>query len=89
MTLTGMAVICICSSVLAGPDRSAMFIKINGQMMQIVPLTKDVTLKNGCTVCTNGTITTPGGKTIAVKDGDVISAEGKIMSPAALHLHGG
>jgi len=89
MTLTGMAVICICSSVLAGPDRSAMFIKIDGKMMEIVPLTKDVTLKNGCTVCTNGTITTPKGKTIAINDGDVVSADGKVMSPAALHSHGG
>jgi hypothetical protein len=89
MSLTAMAAICLCSSVFAGPDRSAMFIMVRGQMMQLVPLTQDVTLKNGCKVCTKGVVITPKGKTIAVNDGDVISANGEIMTPAALHAHGG
>ena len=87
--LAALAVVCICSSVFAGPNRSVMFIKLDGQMMKLVPLTEDVTLKNGCTVCTRGVVTTKDGKIINIKDGELVTSEGKVMSPAALHAHGG
>ena len=89
VALTAAAAICICSSALAGPDRSAMFIMIHGKMMQLVPMTKDMALKNGTKVMMSGEIMTPAGKKMMVKEGDMVSSEGKIMSPGALHLHGG
>ncbi len=87
--LATLAAVCICSSVFAGPDRSVMFIKVDGQMMKLVPLTGDVTLNNGCTVCTRGVVTTKDGKVIEIKDRELVNSEGKIMSPLALHAHGG
>jgi CO dehydrogenase/acetyl-CoA synthase alpha subunit len=71
---------------MAGPDRYYMM--INGQMMIVTPMTKDVTLKNGCKVCAAGTLTDAKGKTVNLKSGDIVSAEG-VMNPAANHAHGG
>ena len=87
--LAALAALCICTSAFAGPDRSLMFIKVDGQMMKLVPMTKDVNLGNGCTVCTRGIVSAKDGRTIDIKDGELVTSEGKVMSPAALHAHGG
>jgi hypothetical protein len=62
---------------------------INGTMMQITALSGDVTLDNGCKVCTTGKIITPKGHIIKLHDGDMVSSTGEKMSPSALHGHGG
>jgi len=36
-----------------------MYIMLNGKMMKVVPMTKDVTMKNGCKVCAVATFTLP------------------------------
>ena len=47
-------------SAMAGP--LPRFMMIDGVMMELTPVKSDVTLKNGCKVCTNGAIITPDGK---------------------------
>ena len=80
------AMLCLGSSVMAGPGPSYMM--VNGQMMVVTPMTKDVTLKNGCKVCAAGTFTDAKGKTVNLKNGDFVSSEG-VMKPAANSAHGG
>jgi hypothetical protein len=86
MALSVAAVLCLGSTVLAGP--SPMFMMINGKMMTVTPMTKDVTLKNGCKVCAAGTFTDAKGKTVHMKNGDMVSPEG-VMTPVAKKAHGG
>ncbi len=66
-----------------------MYIMINGAMYQVTAITGDVTLDNGCKLCTSGTIVSPQGKVTKLHDGDMVSATGVKMSPTALHGHGG
>jgi hypothetical protein len=66
-----------------------MYIMVQGKMMKLVPMTKDVKLKNGCQVCTGCQVKDAKGKATKLKNGDMVSAEGKVMKPAALSLHGG
>jgi hypothetical protein len=80
------AMLCLGSSVLAGPG--TMYVMIDGKMMMATPLTKDVTFKNGCKVCAAGTYTDAKGKTMSLKNGDIVSAEG-MMTPASKNAHGG
>ena len=89
LALTALAAICMCSSVLAGPDPAIRFIKINGQMMKLEPMTEDVALGNGCTVCTRGVVTKADGQTVEIKEGELVTADGEVTSPLALHAHGG
>jgi hypothetical protein len=81
------AILCLGSSVMAGPD--PMFIMLNGKMMQVSPMKKDVTLASGCKVCFGGTLTDAKGKTVTLKNGDMVSGEGVLMKPAANKAHGG
>lgn len=87
MALSLAAILSLGSSVMAGPD--PMFIMLGGKMMKVTPLTKDVTMKNGCKVCAAGTLTDAKGKTIHLKNGEMISAQGVLMKPASLSAHGG
>ena len=87
MAITAISVLCLGASVMAGPG--PMFVMIDGKMMMVTPLTKDMTLKNGCKVCANGAVTSAKGKTIKLKDGDMVSAEGEKMAPLAKQSHGG
>lgn len=87
LALLALSLLCLGASAIAGPG--AMFVMMNGQMMMVTPLKKDMKLKNGCTVCVNGAVTTPDGKTRKVKDGYMVSDEGKIMQPLGSHGHGG
>ena len=86
MALASLALLCLGSSVMAGPG--PMYMMINGKMMMVTPMTKDVTLKNGCKVCAAGTYTDAKGKTTNLKNGDMVSAAG-VMTPAAKKAHGG
>jgi len=86
LALTSLAVLCLGATVMAGP--SPMYMMINGQMMEVRPLPKDVKLKNGCTVCTNGAVITPKGNKTMIKNGDLVTSEG-VIEPLAKHLHGG
>ncbi|MDR3404074.1 MAG: hypothetical protein P4L99_16375 [Chthoniobacter sp.] len=81
------AILCLGSSVMAGPD--PMFIMLNGKMMKVTPMKKDVTLANGCKVCFGGTVTDAKGKTVTLKNGDVVANDGSLMKPAANKAHGG
>jgi hypothetical protein len=72
---------------MAGPV--PRFMMVNGVMCQIIPMTSDVTLKNGCKVCTYGKIIAPDGTVTKLHEGDFVSSTGERMSPSALHLHGG
>jgi hypothetical protein len=85
--LATLSILIFSASAMAGP--APRFMVINGTMMQLTPLTEDVTLKNGCKVCTRCVIIQPDGRVTKLHDGDCISADGVRMSPAALHLHGG
>jgi hypothetical protein len=87
MALASIAVLCLGSSVMAGPG--PMYMMINGKMMTVTPMTKDVTLKNGCKVCAAGTFTDAKGKTVYMKEGEMVSTEGVLMKPAANKAHGG
>ncbi|HXA14872.1 MAG TPA: DUF6799 domain-containing protein [Opitutaceae bacterium] len=87
MALSLAAIFCLGSSVMAGPE--PMYVMINGKMMKVVPMTKDVTLKNGCKVCTVGVWTDAKGNTVMLKNGDVISTDGKLMKPQSSKSHGG
>ena len=81
------AVLCLGSSVMAGPD--PMYIMYNGKMMKLTPMTKDVTMANGCKVCYGGTVTSAKGKTVTLKNGDAVGSDGSVMTPAAKKAHGG
>jgi len=81
------AVLCLGSSVMAGPDPT--YIMLNGKMMKLTPMKKDVALANGCKVCFGGTVTDAKGKTVTLKNGDVVGNDGSLMKPTALKLHGG
>ena len=81
------AILCLGSSVMAGPE--PMYVMINGKMMKVVPMKKDLTLKNGCKVCTVGVFTDAKGKTVFLKDGDVVLSDGTVMKPHATKAHGG
>ena len=87
MALSLAAILSLGSSVMAGPD--PMYIMLNGKMMKVTPMTKDVTLKNGCKVCTAGTLTDKKGKTVKLANGEMISAQGTLMKPASQSAHGG
>jgi hypothetical protein len=62
---------------------------INGAMMEITALTSDVTLNNGCKVCMDGTVVSPKGHVMKLREGEMLSSTGTKMSPAANHAHGG
>ena len=81
------ALLCLGSSVMAGPE--PMYVMINGKLMQVVPMKKDLTLKNGCKVCTVGVFTDASGKTMFLQDGDVVMSNGTVMKSHATKAHGG
>ncbi len=87
VALTLTAMLCLGASVMAGPD--PMYIMLGGKMMKVTPMTKDVTLANGCKVCFGGTVTDKKGKTVTLKNGDMVASDGSIMTPAANKAHGG
>jgi hypothetical protein len=87
MALIAISFLCLSASVMAGPG--PMFIMIDGKMMMVTPLTKDMTLKNGCKVCTNGIVTSPTGKTIKLSAGEMLSSKGVKMQPLSKLAHGG
>ncbi|EDY18253.1 hypothetical protein CfE428DRAFT_4037 [Chthoniobacter flavus Ellin428] len=87
MALSAAAVLCLGATAMAGPD--PMYIMLNGKMMKVTPMTRDVTMKNGCKVCCVGTYTDAKGKTVYLKSGDMVSTEGMLMKPYARSLHGG
>ncbi len=87
LLLTVTSIVCLGASAFAGPG--PRYIMINGTMMQITALTSDVTLDNGCKVCTNGAVISPKGHVTRLHDGDMVTATGVKMSPTALHAHGG
>jgi hypothetical protein len=80
-------IILFSASAIAGPV--PRFVMIDGVMCQITPMSSDVTLKNGCKVCTYGAIIGPDGTVTKLHEGDFVSSSGARMSPSALHLHGG
>jgi len=43
-----------------------MYIMLNGKMMKVVPMTKDVTMKNGCKVCPSAPLPLQG-KTVYLR----------------------
>ena len=87
VALSLAAILCLGCSVIAGPD--PMYVMVNGKMMKVVPMTKDVTLKNGCKVCTVGVYTDAKGNTVMLKNGDMISTDGKLMKPQSNKANGG
>ena len=87
VALSLAAIFCLGASVMAGPD--PMYIMYNGKMMKLTPMTKDVTMKNGCKVCYGGTVTNAKGKTVTLKNGDMVGNDGSVMTPAANKAHGG
>ena len=65
------------------PTKTDGLLMKDGKMMQMkdgqaVAIEKDVTLKNGTIVMTDGTIKTKDGKTVILKDGDWIMMDGSI-----------
>ena len=54
--ITAASVLCLGASAMAGPGPRPMYMMINGAMYQVTAFTGDVTLDNGCKICTNGTI---------------------------------
>ena len=87
VALSLAAILCLGSTVMAGPG--PMYMMIHGKMMMVTPMTKDVTLKNGCKVCAVGTFTDAKGKTVYMKEGEMVTPEGALMKPAANKAHGG
>jgi hypothetical protein len=87
LMITAASILCLGASAIAGPG--PRFIMINGTMMQVIPMTSDVTLKNGCKICTDGTVMTPKGHVFKLQEGEMLSSSGEKMSPTALHAHGG
>ncbi len=87
MAFAAVSLLCLGASVMAGPEPRYMMIE--GKMMELRPMTKDVTLKNGCTVCTGGIVKHPKGKTVKLTNGDIVSSEGEKMKPLANQAHGG
>jgi hypothetical protein len=87
LALVAVAVLGLGSTVMAGPG--PMFMMIDGKMMKVEPMTKDVTMKNGCKVCAAGTLTDAKGKTVKLKNGEGVSAQGTVMTPFAKTIHGG
>ena len=65
MAFTAVSILCLGASVMAGPG--PMFMMIDGKMMEVIPMKKDMTLKNGCKVCMNGAVTDAAGKTTGSK----------------------
>ena len=86
IAVTAVAALCLGASALAGPV--PMFMMVHGQMMMLTPMTKDIKLKNGCKVCTNGAVISAKGTTIALKEGDMVSAKGTVLPPSSSSLHG-
>ena len=82
-----LSVLILTASAMAGP--APRFMMINGTMMELTPMASDVTLGNGCQVCTKCVIIGKDGKVTKLHNGDCVSADGVKMSPSALHLHGG
>ena len=89
LLITATSILCLGASAMAGPGPRPMYMMINGAMYQVTAFTGDVTLDNGCKICTNATIVSPKGKVTKLHDGDMVSATGVKMSPTALHGHGG
>ena len=85
--LATLSILAFSASAIAGP--APRFLMVDGTMMELTPMQKDVTLKNGCQVCTRGVIISPDGRITKLHDGDFVSPMGAKMSPGALHLHGG
>jgi len=86
LALTALGVLCLGATVTADPF--PMYMMIDGRMMTVTPMTKDVTLKNGCKVCVNGAVIWPHGKRAMVKNGDMVSGAGVVI-PSAKLAHGG
>jgi hypothetical protein len=87
--ITMTSILCLGASAMAGPGPRPMYIMINGTMMQITAISGDVTMPNGCKVCTDGTVMTPKGHVFKLKNGEMLSSTGVKMSPSANHAHGG
>ena len=80
--LTGLAVLCLGSTVMAKSAPS--YIEIGGKMYSLTPITQDVKLKNGCTVCTKCQVIDAKGKTTPLKTGDTVSSTGEVIPLARL-----
>ncbi len=87
MALTTAAALCLAASAMAGPA-PMMFVMMHGKMMEVIPMTKDMSMKSGLKVGMDGSVVTPAGKKMMMKEGEMISAEGVRMSPPSTHAHG-
>ena len=63
---------------------------MNGKMTHCMgdrhePMMKDVTLKNGTLISTNGEVITKGGKKTMMKDGQCINMSGKMGTMEEMH----
>jgi hypothetical protein len=87
MALTAASILCLGASAIAGPA-PMMFMMMHGKMMEVIPMTKDMSMKNGMKVSMDGTVMTPAGKKMMMKEGEMVSAEGMRMSPPSTHAHG-
>jgi hypothetical protein len=81
LALGAFAFLCLGSTAFAGPDPA--YVMINGKLMKVVPLAKDTTMKNGCKVCTVGVFTDAKGKTVFLKNGDVVYTNGTVAKASA------
>jgi len=62
----------------------------DGKVMSMVAgketmVEKDLTLKNGTVVMANGTVKMTDGKTVTLKEGDVVSQDGKVWNKKEMH----
>jgi hypothetical protein len=71
-------------------EKKEEFVMKDGKLTQHVNgqesiVEKDVTLKNGTVVMANGTVKHPDGRTTTLKEGDVVSLEGKVWNKKEAH----
>lgn len=88
-TLLTLGLLCLNTTVMAGPGAAPMLMMMHGKMMMVMPMTKDMTYKSGTKVSMDGMVTMKNGQSMKLKEGDMISSEGMMMKPAALKSHGG
>lgn len=89
LALLTLGLACLTPAAFAGPGAAPMLVMYDGQMMMLTPMTRDMTFKSGTKVSMSGMVTMKSGKTMKLHDMEMVSASGKVMSPAALHAHGG
>lgn len=82
----GIALLSLGASAMAGP--APRYTMVEGQLYELKPVKKDVTLPNGCQVCVNGAVINKGKKT-RFHNGDVITSEGTVVTTPSRAGHGG